>query len=231
MKDYPIVGLVGVHYIGDQPISMHAGKDEFGTAFVQAMFSEGYRVQMRAFADSLKEDLARMLGVSVQFINRNKKLFRLMMQGYGTDFCRELQGADCWIKRLELWLTENDGESQLMSRMDGLRFALVVPDCRMPNEIEYIRQQGGVVVRVTRHSAAGYPLPKGHRLHSSESVENLPFDYEVLNTTLHAFRQEVIRFTKKVYLPAYYAKRRKLGVENLEGATVPRSFESGGASD
>ncbi len=229
MKDYPIVGLVGVHHIGSQSVSIHAGKDEFCTAFTQAMSSEGFRVTRRAFADCLKEDLAKMLGVTVKFINENKQLFRLMMQGYGTDYCRTLLGADCWIKRLDAWLNENADVELTLSRMDGQRFALVVPDCRLQNEIDYIRQQGGVVVRVVRHSAADYPLPKGHRSHSSELVDGLQCDYEVLNASLPAFRQEIARFTKKVYLPAYYAKRRKLGVVNDEGQTVSRVCESCGS--
>lgn len=231
MKDYPILGLVGVHYVGDRPMSMHSGKDEFCTAFIQSMLPEGYQVVRRGFADSLKEDLARMLNITVDQINQNKQAFRLMMQGYGTDYARALFGSDYWVRRLDAWVVDDRESTRMLEQASGLRYGLIVSDCRMHNEIEYVKQQGGVVVRITRRSPADYPVPEGHRNHSSEVVEGLDFDYEIENIDLQLFRIAVNRFTRKVFLPQYYEKRRKLGNGCSEGQAVPRSFESGGASE
>lgn len=62
---------------------------------------------------------------------------RLMLQLWGTEVCRQGFHDDIWIASLE---------NKLRSSRDDV----VISDCRFPNEIDSIRRQGGVVIRVVR---------------------------------------------------------------------------------
>jgi len=85
---------------------------------------------------------------------------RLMLQLWGTEVCRQGFHDDVWIASLE---------NRLRSTPDDV----VISDCRFPNEIEAIRRQGGLVIRVMRgddpvwlaearlHLRHGSPLPSG----------------------------------------------------------------------
>ena len=84
---------------------------------------------------------------------------RLMLQLWGTEVCRQGFHDDVWIASLE---------NKLRSAQDDV----VISDCRFPNEIDAIRRQGGIVVRVVRgadpewfgaartHLKNGGPLPQ-----------------------------------------------------------------------
>jgi len=62
---------------------------------------------------------------------------RLVLQHWGTEVCRRGFHDDIWIASLE---------NKLRHCTDDV----VISDCRFPNEIEAVRQQGGHVIRVVR---------------------------------------------------------------------------------
>jgi hypothetical protein len=64
---------------------------------------------------------------------------RWVLQHWGTEVCRRAFHDDVWIASLE---------NKLRNTMDSV----VISDCRFPNEIRAIRNQGGIVVRVMRGS-------------------------------------------------------------------------------
>jgi len=61
---------------------------------------------------------------------------RYMLQLMGTEAGRDVFDKDIWIYTLE---------KRMMGKTD-----VVIPDVRFPNEIEFIRQMGGKVIRVKR---------------------------------------------------------------------------------
>lgn len=96
-----------------------------------------------AFADALKEEVAIATGKSLEYITENKENFRLILQGWGTDFRRELCNKDYWIEK---WL-------QRCIKQDDTQVAFVVcPDVRFKNEAETIRKVGGKLFRVRRNT-------------------------------------------------------------------------------
>ena len=95
-------------------------------------------LQRIGFADEVYNDLANMLGRPAWWIKENKESFRLMLQGYATDYRRKMQGDDYWIDRWE--------EKFINSSAD----IVVVPDVRFINEAAYIQKMGGVVWRINR---------------------------------------------------------------------------------
>lgn len=62
---------------------------------------------------------------------------RWILQYWGTEVCRRGFHDDIWIASLE---------NKLRNSQDDV----VISDCRFPNEIKAIRNQGGVVIRVVR---------------------------------------------------------------------------------
>ena len=64
---------------------------------------------------------------------------RWILQQWGTEVCRRGFHDDIWIASLE---------NKLRNSQDDV----VISDCRFPNEIRAIREQGGVVIRVVRGS-------------------------------------------------------------------------------
>lgn len=133
-----------------------------------------------AFADPLKREVAEACNVTVDFINENKDVFRPILQWWGTDFRRNLHGKLYWIQQAQLNL--NSVRARLPESP-----GVVFTDVRFLNEYEFIKQNGGVVWRISRevgnHAA---------RQHDSESLR---FPYDKLidnNTSLDALEKAVV---------------------------------------
>jgi hypothetical protein len=62
---------------------------------------------------------------------------RFILQQWGTEVCRKGFHDDIWIASLE-------------NKLRNSRDDVVISDCRFPNEIQAIKQSGGLVVRVVR---------------------------------------------------------------------------------
>jgi hypothetical protein len=60
-----------------------------------------------------------------------------VLQHWGTEVCRQGFHDDIWIASLE-------------NKLRNTRDDVVISDCRFPNEIRAIRNQGGHVIRVVR---------------------------------------------------------------------------------
>jgi len=72
-------------------------------------------------------------------MKKNKVNFRLILQGWGTDFRRKLCGDNYWLLK---W------EKELLKLPDNT--LVIVPDVRFTNEYELIKRIGGHVWKVTR---------------------------------------------------------------------------------
>ena len=158
-----IIGLVG--YIG-------AGKGTVRDILVRNHGYHGF-----AFADALKDSVATIFtwprgllegdsNASRAFRERvdvwwsNKLGYevtpRLILQKMGTEACRHGIADNIWIAALE-------------KRIAGYE-DVVISDCRFPNEIDFIRSAGGIIVRVKRGDD---PTPEElSKLHISETAWN-----------------------------------------------------------
>lgn len=63
-------------------------------------YDSDLEIQILNFADSLKEEVAMACGVSLNYLESHKSNFRLILQGWGTEFRRDLVSEDYWISRL-----------------------------------------------------------------------------------------------------------------------------------
>lgn len=158
-----IIGLVG--YIG-------AGKGTVRDILVRNHGYHGF-----AFADALKDSVATIFtwprgllegdsNASRAFRERVDPWWsmkfgyevtpRLILQKMGTEACRHGIADNIWISALEKRIQGYDD--------------VVISDCRFPNEIDFIRSAGGVIVRVKRGDD---PTPEQlANLHVSETAWN-----------------------------------------------------------
>lgn len=90
---------------------------------------EGRTKHSREWRDQVDEWWSKRLNMAVTP--------RWVLQQWGTEVCRRGFHDDIWIASLE---------NKLRNSQDDV----VISDCRFPNEIKAIRDQGGIVVRVVR---------------------------------------------------------------------------------
>jgi hypothetical protein len=119
-----------------------SGKDTFAAELVRV----GGYVRL-GFADALKFEVAKWLGISVAEIERRKSEFRATLQERGMHM-RELDPRH-WVRVLR----EKMQKGHLWTRY-------VIPDVRFRNEAEWIRKEWcGKIVRIVR---TGQVCPFSH---------------------------------------------------------------------
>lgn len=70
---------------------------------------------------------------------------REILQKLGTEGMRNLFGQDFWIKRMQLEIDSFTSDDDLV----------VITDCRFQNEVDFIKDNGGIVIHLTRAGADG----------------------------------------------------------------------------
>ena len=148
-----------------------SGKKKSGKNTVAKLIATAtsLRVKEFAFADPLKEEVCKACGINRTTLEENKDNFRLILQGWGTDFRRKMCGDDYWIKKTGLAL-----HSAVMSEQADI---FVFTDLRFTNEADFLRKCGAVIVRVSRLSPADDE-------HSSEvDLDGYKFDYVIDNNS------------------------------------------------
>ena len=187
----------------DQIIIGLAGKKRSGKNSVANMISElaskdGWTVKEFAFAYQVKREVADACEVSVDYIEKHKDMFRLGLQWWGTEFRRAMYGDKYWIKQLNFAM-EQEGLGQFDKHL------YIVTDVRFKNEADYIKNLGGLVVRIERPEALTWRdwLPwniirKSRDNHASETdLDNHPFRAFIVNSgTMEQLRTNVARFWK-----------------------------------
>lgn len=130
-----------------------SGKDTVAKALIECARREDITASRRALADALKEECASMLApllhprksysaiLAEMHADDTKERYRLLLQWWGTEFRRGMTRDSYWVDNLRTWILRN---------CKGEREIVVVPDVRFPNEVEMIKQLGGVVVNVNR---------------------------------------------------------------------------------
>lgn len=135
------------------------GYEGSGKDTVATMLVESYQFKQFAFADNLKKAIciifgweeALLKGITVESriwreqvdpywekeLNRPGLTPRKVMQWIGTDVLREHFDDGIWIKSLK---------KQLITAKTNV----VISDCRFPNEIDMVKNLGGIVIRVNR---------------------------------------------------------------------------------
>lgn len=91
---------------------------------------------------------------------------RRLAQTLGTEWGRELVQPDLWVRLMASRVAlarELAGDETKLIRPRGV----VIGDCRFPNEVEYVRSEGGLVIRLEGPVRGG--LGEGAERHASEA--------------------------------------------------------------
>lgn len=165
----PIIGLSG---------KKRSGKDSVAK-YLTEIFTPHKCVSI-AFADSLKEEVAKACGVTVDFLEINKDIFRPILQWWGTEFRRELTSRTYWIEKVL---------RKLADIQDYHNTTAIIPDLRYKNEMECLEELGAILIRIERPN---YTDTK-HSQHASETeLDGTKFDLTVVNDgTLEQLRDKV----------------------------------------
>ena len=142
MKLPPVVGFAG---------PQGAGKDTCGEILAQsfnylkAAFANPVRAALYALNPLVELDngvVARLRNIVDQIgwdsAKRNSKDLRQLMQRMGTEAGRDIHGKDCWLRIA----------SSL--RVCG-RYNVAYTDVRFPNEVEFIKASGGIIIYVQKN--------------------------------------------------------------------------------
>jgi hypothetical protein len=150
-----------------------SGKDECCNVILDMFPGRGERI---AFADALKSEVGEVCGVSLATLEERKPIFRTMLQWWGTEFRRQFCGPDSyWIDRA--------AEAIAKSKADFV----VIPDVRFPNELKFVRDRGGLAIRIESDRAN---LTDSHS--SETSLDSESFDLFIQNhSTLQQFHQSI----------------------------------------
>lgn len=189
-----------VTYVGIAGKKFH-GKDTFAGYVREWLEERGVEVRRRGFSDALKEEVAdflvphllgspkwggsplllrsELLRIFQSGSKEEKEPFRLLLQWWGVEFRRRMFNPDYWLRILELWVS-----AELHKTKKDL--VVLVPDLRMPNECDLIRNSGGVVIKVYR------PDMDGSDQHQTETAldTHMGWDGFILNNgTLEDLKQ------------------------------------------
>lgn len=124
-----------------------SGKD---TAAVYLLNCFSYKkfpiVKRLGFADGVKEEIAEALGTTVKVIEDRKNIpeVRRLLQWWGTEF-RRADNDLYWIDRLA-----NKIAALQWKAGPDKRAVIIIADCRFPNEADFIRSNGGYIIKVER---------------------------------------------------------------------------------
>lgn len=139
------------------------------------------------FADPLKRDICmNILGLSYEqcygsdddknsltdnYWDGKRLSARDVMQFVGTDIFRKMQ-QDVWA-----------GATILKINKDKPKLAIIA-DCRFPNEVDAVKNAGGIVIRLTRK-----PFSSDHP--SENALEPLNYNWSNFNFILHNAHMEI----------------------------------------
>ena len=144
------------------------GKDTTAGLLKAALEADGYKVLITHYADLLKYICKQFFGWDGQKDDAGRHI----LQYVGTDIIRQKR-PDYWVgfvtSILELFPNEWD--------------YVLIPDCRFPNEIDYLKEAGmdTVNLRVVRKNFKS-PLTPEQQAHTSETaLDDVEPDYYITN--------------------------------------------------
>ena len=161
---FKVVGLTGKARSGKDTVADMANDLGYSKYALASPIKEGIGAMFGYFftADEIygdkKENISEELGVSVRYI----------AQILGTEFAREYISPDVWLMVADKFV------GKCRHSYEKSRNGVVISDVRFPNEAEWVKEHGGVMIRVSR------PDLPAVNAHVSEQHE-VPVDFEIVN--------------------------------------------------
>jgi len=150
-----------------------------------------------AFADTLKDTCMSLFGFTHDQVYNDKETIdsnwnitpREVLQFVGTELVRNNMnkllpdiGDNFWIKTIDV--------KAKLAIQNGKK--IIISDVRFENEVNYIKQNGGIIIKVTRPDIANF---SNFANHVSEQLETIP-DFEIINNSTIADLENMIKQIK-----------------------------------
>lgn len=105
------------------------------------------------------------------FVGDKSDATRILLQQRGTEQGRDVYGENIWCNHVEVWMAYFQSKGFLN---------FVIPDVRFPNEVAFVQEMGGIVIRLTGRGG----LTAGTSAHISETALDGSdvFDFTVDNS-------------------------------------------------
>lgn len=161
--------LIGIHG------KLRSGKDTTAALIIE----DNPTYERRAFADKVKQIVTTLAGVPLEWAYDEKykneylpvwgMTLGTMLQKVGTDALRAHFDVDVWVK------------ATLSDYVPTKH--IVLPDTRFPNEAQYIRDKGGILVKITGDPSGQGAESTRDKTHASETALDdwTDWDYQILN--------------------------------------------------
>lgn len=170
MAELALVGLSG---------QVGSGKDHLGSVigarrgFFQLSFADHLKMTLIAHGEMTWEEA---------FVQKPKWV-RERLQQYGTEEVRDTIRFEFWISALEGWI-------QTFHRRHKIS-KFVIPDVRFANEVEWIHENEGIVIRLDSDRESIEELTPAQTTHRSEvSLDAYSFPHRILNNEDDAVEAE-----------------------------------------
>lgn len=174
-----IIGLTG---------RARSGKDTFCQLLKEA--DSRILVDRIAFADALKQDLARASGIPTSLASIDKERWRPVWQLWGTEIMRHYHGPDYWVKRAMAEIDKAEWPSH-----GYIAHVMVITDVRFNSEAKAIKDRGGHIIRIERPESWTKKIAsifrKEHR--SETELKSIPVDAVVRQTDCDGLKREALR--------------------------------------
>ena len=184
---------------------MGSGKNTVGDIIEKiCLTNEGPLFEQKAFARKLKQTASLLTGIPVEKFEDQefKKLempsqwgmtWRTFLQKLGTEAMRDGLHTNVWCNALfsdyiltSKWKTAKELKSEFAERVEEYP-NWIITDMRFPNEMDAVKEKGGITIRVVRphgytnpHTGEYKEMPLSY--HPSETaLDDAEFDYEIIN--------------------------------------------------
>ena len=158
------------------------GKDTTAGFLKSALEADGYSVLIAHYGDLVKYVCKTFFGWDGNKDERG----RTLLQYVGTDVIRK-QDENYWVRFI----------GKMLTFFNGTWDYVLIPDCRFPNEVDYLREMGldASHIRVIRKGFVS-PLTEEQQAHPSETaLDNVTPDYYIYNDgSLDDLRMKVVQW-------------------------------------
>jgi len=155
MKDIKLIGLLGTAGSGKTTVAKHLFQ------------KHGFRIF--SFSKPIKEMAMDYFGVSYfEAYETKPQHVRTILQGIGSLVREEL--GDYILNEMLLRIKYSDADK------------IVIDDVRLKEEVEFIKELGGIVIKVETSNAFYCPdnpseLTESQKQHITEQIDAIPYDY------------------------------------------------------
>jgi len=157
--------------------------------------TQTYHFRKYSFAAPIKRALMAMFGLSIQHVDGDLKECNLdwlgksprqLMQTLGTEWGRNEVCSDLWVKVLA---HETINDMALAEEFEEV-WVGVISDIRFPEEAVWIRENGGIIVHISRSyikSVSPHTSENGIAIHTNDAVISNNGTIQELKKTLDQF--------------------------------------------